>query len=134
MSTLTNTGEQHVVNWACGRPEAVPPVLPYRLVLLSVLGTDTAPGTELQGGSYPAGGKSCAFAAATLNVDGRYECLNSAMIRYDNSPDQTVVGGELWDSGATPRRWFHGPLVVSRDLEAGDPIEFAPGTVAARFS
>lgn len=131
MSSLTNVGEQQVVDWLATGTTAAP-VLPYKLRLVTANGSETAAGTEVTGGSYPAGGKDCVMGASSLAGDGRYESGNTTLIRYDNMPAVTVVGVELWDSGGTPRRFFYGPLDVSRTLVAGDPVEFAANTVKIR--
>jgi hypothetical protein len=131
MSALPNLAEQRVANWLAGVATTAP-VLPYKLVLLTVLGSDTAFGTEVVGGSYARPTLTLAVAALDA-VDDDYYVGNSALVRIENMPAGDIVGAALLDSAATPFRWFHGPLATTRTLLAGDPVEFAANTITFKL-
>lgn len=122
MTALSNTAEDRTLNWLTGNPTTAP-VLPLRVALVTVLGTDAAPGTEVTGGSYTR--QTAAFATSS-NGQG----ANTALLRFNNMPDVPapgVVGFEIWDSATTPIRWWHAPLTTARTYAAGDAAEFPAG-------
>jgi hypothetical protein len=86
-------------------------------------GTEATNGTEVAGGGYvrQIGGFGPSSGGQSSNL---------GLVRYDNMPDITapgVVGFEIWDSAATPVRWWHAPLTTARTYAAGDAAEFPPG-------
>jgi hypothetical protein len=94
------------------------PTSPLKLALVTVLGSASAAGTEVTGGSY-ARQSTGAFSAAAAESAG-----NSSTITFANMPACTVVGVELWDSAGTPVRILWGALSASRTYTAGDSAFF----------
>lgn len=94
---------------------------------MTVIGSATAAGTEVTGGSYirtnvtfaaPAGGSISSNAAITV----------------PSMPACTVVGVEEWDSAGTPvRRWF-GNLSASKTVNAGDTFSISSGSYVKTLS
>lgn len=118
---LTDVAETYTANWLAGQPTTAPQ-LPYSVALMTSNGDDSVQGTEVSGGSYAR--QEVTFNSATGNT-----ISNSDTIRFNNMPASTIVGAEIYDNSATPVRWFYGSLATTRDLVAGDPVEFAPGTL-----
>lgn len=125
MVALTDTAETHVVNWLAGQPTTTP-TLPYWLALMTANGDDAVQGTEVSGGSYAR--QAFTFAASPSGD----EVSNEAVIRFENMPAGDVVGVEIYDSAATPLRWYYGPLASTRTITAGDPFEFQAGSLKLR--
>lgn len=122
MTALTDTGENRTLNWLTGNTTTAP-VLPLKVRLMTVNGTDATVGTEVTGGSYAA--QTVTFTTASSG-----QASNSALIRFDNMPDiggSGVVGFEIWDSAGTPIRWWHASLTTPRTYVAGDAAEFPIG-------
>lgn len=122
MTALTNTGEDRSLNWLTGNTTTAP-VMPLKVRLVTVLGTDSTNGTAVTGGSY-------ADQPADFSVSASGQSSNEFLIRFDNMPDigaPGVVGFEIWDSAGTPIRWWHAPLTTPRTYVAGDAAEFPPG-------
>lgn len=125
MVALTNTAETYTANWLSGNPTTAPE-LPFKLALMSVNGDDSIQGTEISGGSYAR--QQFAFG----NTTSGDEVSNDSVIRFDDMPGGDVVGVEVYDSAATPIRWFYGPLATLRTVTAGDPFEFQIGALKLR--
>lgn len=116
MANLTDIGESNALKWLVGEATTAP-LMPLKLALVTANGTDAAAGTEVVGGSYARQN----ITVAAVGTDGATD--NSAAISFTNMPAVTVVGVEIWDSTATPVRWWHGALTVSKTLNAGDTFE-----------
>lgn len=128
-AVLTNTGELRTLEWYRDPATATPPVPPYEVRLLTALGDDATPGTEVAGAEYVP--QDPAWGAPFQDTDGDYAMDNPAVMRYeqlDSAAQTTVVGAEIWDSAATPVRWAHGPLASNVSVSAGAPFEFPPGS------
>lgn len=95
--------------------------LPIKTVLLSATATNTTDGTEITGGSYPAGGINSTFGAA----DTAQTSANDAAVTQTNMPAVTVTGVQLRDSAGTPRRIAYGPLSASKTTNLGDTLSFS---------
>ncbi|MDP8971143.1 MAG: hypothetical protein M3N52_11755 [Actinomycetota bacterium] len=122
---FTNQVRNNVLDAVNGVAAFQAPVTPLRVRLMTVNGTTTAAGTELAtgagGGSgpgYTAGGQAVSFPAA---ADGAVS--PTATLRWDNMPATTIVGGEIWDSAATPKRWQFAALTEAKTLASGDAFE-----------
>lgn len=122
MTALTDTGEDRTLNWLTGNTTTAP-VLPLMVRLMTTNGTDSTPGTQVTGGGY-------APQPGDFSVSSSGQSSNEFLIRYDNMPDISapgVVGFEIWDSAATPIRWWKAALTTPRTYVAGDAAEFPPG-------
>lgn len=128
MTTFTNVGEERVLKWLRDPSTAgIDPVLPWKVRLVKVLGTDAAVGTPVTGAQ--ATPQNCVFAAPFEDTDGDFVMENNAILRYEELDAQDVVGGEIIDSAGTPIRWAHGALVSTVTVVQGAPFEFAIGDV-----
>jgi hypothetical protein len=137
---LTDNAESRVLNWLTGNTTTAP-TTPLKARLMTALGSDSAAGTEVTGGTYAA--PTIAFGSST----GGAAATNSADVDATGMPNTDaapVLGIEIWDTAGTPFRWWWGPLsggsysvVASTDiftatahgLSAGDRVAFATGNV-----
>lgn len=120
---LTDVAESNALKWLVGQATTAP-VTPLMCRLMSANGTDATAGTEITGDTYTP--QSITFSAVTAL--GATD--NSALISFtslDSAAQKTVVGVEIWDSAATPVRWWHGALTASKVVNAGDPFEIPIG-------
>ena len=100
---------------------------PVKLALMTSNGSDSAPGTEVTGGSYAR--QTIAFDAAASG-----SISNNAAISFTGMPACTVVGIEIWDNAGSPKRLAYGPLTASRTVSAGDTVQFASSSVTLSLS
>lgn len=100
---------------------------PVKLALMTANGSDSAPGTEVTGGSYAR--QTIAFDAAASG-----SISNNAAISFTGMPACTVVGIEIWDNDGSPKRLAYGPLTASRTVSAGDTVQFASSSVTLSLS
>src|SRR5438067_2227252 len=77
---------------------------PIKLALMSALGTDSAAGTEVTGGSYAR--PSVTFSAATQGNPSTAAASSAESIT--NMPATDVQGWALFDSTGTPKRLAYG--------------------------
>lgn len=129
-AVLTDIAEEQTLRWyrdPAGTSTAppVPPVPPYRLRLLTALGSDSATGTAVTGPS--ATDQVFDPGVPYQDGDGDYVMANEVVMRWDALDAATVVGAEIWDSATTPVRWAHGPLVGNVTVAQGAPFELAAG-------
>jgi hypothetical protein len=121
---LTDVAEARTLNWLTGNTTTAP-TLPLMVRLLTALGSDAAAGTEVVnagGSTYTP--QSAAFPASS-GTGGN--TANSADIVCANMPACTVVGLEIWDSAATPFRWWQGPAVTPKAVGLGETIRILAG-------
>jgi hypothetical protein len=125
---LTDAAEARFLNWLTGNATTAP-TLPLMVRLMTANGSDSAAGTEVVnagGSSYTP--QSAAFSAASAGVPAS----NSADIVFNNMPaigGSGVVGVEIWDSAATPFRWWWGSAAVAKTTNLGDPLRILAGTL-----
>lgn len=100
---------------------------PIKLALVTTAGSDTTAGTEVTGGSY--GRITIAWSAASAG-----QIANTAELNFTGMPSCTVVGVEVYDSNATPKRLAYGTLAASKTVTAGDTLQFAASTVTLSMS
>lgn len=100
------------------------------LELDSAVGSQSAAGTPLTGGSYA--DQTCAFGSATTQT-GTYsgQIANSGTPTFTNSPALTVTSITLKDSAGTPVQLAYGLLTASKALNAGDTVAAAPGNITS---
>jgi hypothetical protein len=105
------------------------------VALVTTTGTDATPGTEVTtaGGS---GYQRQQLPLDSVDETAQGEVHSNAVIRFDNMPDipydeSTDTGGvrgfEIWDSAATPQRWWFADVANKRGYAAGDAAEFPIG-------
>lgn len=123
---LTATGENRALDWILGLSSTAP-TTPLKVALVTAVGSDTAAGTEVTGGSYAR--QNLTVAAA---VNGATS--NSADVVFTGMPAATVVGVEIWDSAGTPVRLWYGALAANRTVAAGDELRFSAGQLTLALS
>lgn len=124
MAALEQTEANRLLNASFGTATYTAPTTPMKLALLTVAATATAAGTEVTGGSYAR--QSIAMTSASSGA-----CSNTALITFTNMPAGTIVGVNIYDSNATPRRAWFGALTSSFTTVAGDAVTFAVGAINA---
>lgn len=95
--------------------------------LMTANGSATANGTELTtGGGYTSGtgAPTLTFAAASAG-----SAASNSAVTVTNMPATTIVGVELWDSNATPKRQAWGALTASKTTNSGDTFSIASGSL-----
>jgi hypothetical protein len=106
---------------------------PLRQRLYTVVGTDSATGTEVTGGSY------ASQAVTTWNAAASRAISNNTGTSFTGMPavgGGGVVATEFWDSAGTPVRKMWGLLATAKVVAAGDTVSFAggtPGAIVATF-
>jgi|SRR5688500_5195182 len=119
-NNLTNTAEDLALTWLCGTGTATRPTAPIMVALVTVIGSDSAAGTEVVGGSYSRKNANLGTASGGAQT-------NTAEIRFTNMPAVTVVGVDLYDSAGGPVRLWWGPLAANKVVNAGDDFVIAAG-------
>lgn len=122
---LTDPAEARTLNWLTGNSTTAP-TGPLMVRLMTALGNDSTPGTEV----VNAGGSTYAAQAATFPAaTGTTQTANNVDITFTNMPTCTVVGVEIWDSAGTPFRWWQGPAATPRSLVLGDTVRIVAGAL-----
>lgn len=100
---------------------------PVKLALVTVIGSATAAGTEVSGGSYA---RQDTTTSTIWGAASAGSITNSAgAVTFTNMPACTVVGIELWDNAGTPiRRWW-GNLSANKTVGSGDTLSFATSSI-----
>ena len=124
--SASNGAEGRILNWLTGNATTAP-TLPLKVRLMTAVGTDSANGTEVAGGTYA----PQTFAADAVSGDGEaVGAVNNALIRFEGIPNPTtIVAFEIWDSAGTPFRW-HWALLDSPRTVTDGVLEFAEGALA----
>lgn len=122
MPGLTDPLENSVLDLITGVATAAPVTSPLKCALVTVIGTDSAAGTEVTGGSYAR--QTITFSAASGGT-----ATNSNALTFSTMPACTVVGFEIYDSAATPKRIIPISATASRTVLAGDTVTIAAGAI-----
>ena len=125
MANLASVGENKLLDHYNGTTSFTP-TTPLKLRLYTVIGTATAAGTEVVGGSYAA-------QTITFNASSGGVATNAGTIDFTNMPACTVVAAEIYDSAGTPNRLWWG-AVTNRTLASGDTYEIAAGQLSLSLS
>lgn len=114
---LTDTAENAMLDWINGVGTPTRPTTSLKLALVTAIGTESAAGTEVVGGSYARQNFTASAASAGA-------ASNSGAISFTGMPVADVLGVEVWDSATTPVRYWHAPLagVVGTSQNTGDTI------------
>ena len=96
---------------------------PLKLALFTVVGSVSAAGTEVTGGSYARQSMAVTTSTSGSNVS------NSAVVQFTLMPACTVVAIEVYDSAGTPLRKWWGNLSANKTVNSGDTVSFAIGAV-----
>lgn len=121
---LTDTAENLVLDWL-NPVITVPtrPTSPLKARLYTVIGSESAAGTEVTGGSYTQ-------QTATFPASSGGAATNSNLISFTLMPACTVVAVEIWDSAGSPVRLWWGPLAANKVVNSGDTFTFPIGTLS----
>jgi hypothetical protein len=98
---------------------AVVAAWPMQIALVTVVGTESAAGTEVTGGSYAR--KAITLGSPVLSTVG-----NTNTISFTNMPACTVVGADIWNTSTT-KRVLYGLLPAPIVVAAAGSITFGPG-------
>lgn len=103
--------------------------LPFKLRLLTAVGSDTANGTELSGTGYTAGGSSLGTTAFAYSAG---VITNNNVVSWSvGSTWSTITSIEIWDSAATALRYLQGNLTSSiTGAVNGDTVQFAASSIS----
>lgn len=118
MGALDQTRSNQLIDASLATTTLVASTSPIHCRLMTANGSATANGTELAtSGGYTSGtgAPTVAFGAASAG-----SAASSGAVTVTNMPATTVVGIELWDSNATPKREWWGALTASKTTNAGD--------------
>jgi hypothetical protein len=110
-----------------------------KLKLMSSPANETADGTEINGGSYVAGGVpftlSSTWGAPSYSTGVAQVTNSGAAITQTNMPAVTsVTYASIWDTGGTPKRWWWGILANAVTTNLGDTLTFATSAVTAQMA
>lgn len=100
---------------------------PMKLALCTAVGTATAAGTEVSGGSY-------ARQTIAFTTSAGAGISNSGIITFANMPAVTTTSIDIFDNAGTPRRAWFGSLTASKTTAAGDTLSFAVGAITISLS
>lgn len=100
---------------------------PMKLALCTAVGTATAAGTEVTGGSY-------ARQTIAFTTSAGAGISNSGLITFANMPAATTTSIDIFDSAGTPRRCWFGSLTASKTTASGDTLSFAIGAITISLS
>ena len=105
--------------------------------LMTTTGSSTSNGLELSGGSYVSGtgitystGPSGTFGAAAYSA-GQGTIQTASTLSQAGMPTATIHGVEIWDSAATPLRWWWGDLTSAVTTASGNTLSFGSGAIVA---
>lgn len=123
MGNIVQAEANAVLAGSSGQAAYTNPTTPIKVALVTVIGTATAPGTKVTGGSY-------ADQTATFAAPSAGSIATNVALTYTNMPAESgggVVGVDEYDSAGTPvRRWF-APFTVAKTTNAGDTFTVASG-------
>lgn len=100
------------------------PTTPLKVALYTVTPTETGGGTEVSGGSYAR--TNVTFAAASAG-----SASNSADVTFPTATASwgTVAAVAIFDSHATPKMIWYGPLTASKTIDTGDVFKIPSGSL-----
>lgn len=109
--------------------------LPFHLRLYSVIGSETASGTELTtSNGYTAGGSSLGSVFAGSVSGGQFSNANAVSWSATGSWS-TAVAVEIWDNAGTPVRHLWGALTANiTGVASGDTVQFAAASITVNAS
>lgn len=124
MAALTTAEANRLLDASFGTASYTAPTTPMKLALNTAIGSASAAGTEVSGGSYAR--QTLAMTAASAG-----STPNTSLITYTSMPACTVTSVDIFDSNGTPRRCWWGPLAANKVLGAGDSISFPASNLTA---
>ncbi|GAC1529558.1 MAG: hypothetical protein NVS3B1_21360 [Marmoricola sp.] len=128
---LVQVNANNLANASMGGTAYASPTAPVKVALTTTVGTATAAGTEVTGGSYAR--QTLSITAATGATAGS----NSAALTYSSMPaiaSPGVQGVDVYDSAATPVRLWTGALTTAKTTNAGDTFTIAVGALTYQIT
>ena len=105
---------------------------PIRVRQMTANGSASANGTELaSSGGYTAGASA---PSVTMGSAASQSAASTTAVTITNMPATTIVGVELWDSNATPKRQQLGALTASKTTASGDTLSYAIGAITTALT
>lgn len=133
MANLVTVEANAILAASSGQAPYVAPVPPIMVALVTVMGTATAPGTEVVNTTTPV--SQYARQSITFAPPSSGSIASSNALTFLNMPPLTIVGVDEFDS-ATPtpiRRWF-GALSTPKSVNAGDTFSISIGSYSKAMS
>lgn len=124
-SGKTSAEAARLIDASNGTTTFAAPTTPMKIALVTVIGSATAAGTEVTGGSYAR--QSVTWGAAAGNPA---TSTNSNAQNFTGMPAATVVGIDEFDSNGTPRRSWWGNLTANKTTNSGDTLSFAIAAIS----
>jgi hypothetical protein len=143
MANMTDQGRTNtILNFAFAAGSIMTVTAPYRLRLMSAMGTGNgntsgANGTELTSGNspgYTALGNSMGSSPTFATFSAGASTGNTNAVTWTATGTWTagVAGIEVWDSASTPLRWLQGVLSTAIGASVvvnGDTVSFAASSI-----
>lgn len=120
---ITDTAENLLLDHILGTTSFTP-TGPIKVALMTANGSDASAGTEVV-----AGGNAYARQTLTCGASSAGATSNSGTLTWSNMPSCTVVGVEIYDSNATPKRLWWGALTANKVVNAGDTLQILTGAL-----
>jgi hypothetical protein len=135
MSDRTNVVAPTMDFWFHGSAAPTTPTQPYKLRLMTAVGSNTSNGTEASGNGYTAAGNTMGNPAFGANASGVSSSNNSVSFTASggNLGGGAILGVEIWDTRATPVRIAQGGI-TSVTVGTGNTLTFAAAAVTADAS
>jgi hypothetical protein len=128
MAVFDNNEVKRLLDATFGVADYVVTVASPQLRLCTAVGSDSAAGTLVTGGSYAHQAMAMSAAvAASRNIQ------NSGTVSFTGMPAATVTSVEIYDGAGTNRKAY-GNLASSKTTQAGDTLSFAAGSVVVAYS
>lgn len=127
MANLVAAEADRMLNASLNGTTYTLPTTPMKLALNTAVGTATAAGTEVTGGSY-------ARQTIAFGTSAGSGIANTGAVTYTSMPAATVTSVDIFDSNGTPRRCWFGNLAASKTTASGDTLSFAIGAVTIALS
>jgi hypothetical protein len=127
MGALVQVEADALLDASSGTTTYTNPTTPIKVRLNTAVGSSTAAGTQVTGGSYAAQTLTMSAASAESNT-------SSGALTYTSMPAVTVTSVDEFDSAGTPiRRWW-GSLTTPKTTNSGDTFSIAGGSYTKTLS
>lgn len=135
MGQLTRETEERMLRWLLidSQDSTLVYTQPLEVRLMSLNGSDTVEGVEIEANSYEPGDIEWAISSEPTAV----EYVNLADVDFpilDTDEDITISGVEIWDSSTEPRRVAFASLPGDVIIPAGNSFTIIAGKLKVRLS
>ncbi|MDR3080480.1 MAG: hypothetical protein LBV60_06050 [Streptomyces sp.] len=125
MPAMSLTAANRALDWLMGKSPAQP-VPPLQIALLTDLGDDGNPGTEVAGGDY-------ARQAFDMPPAVDRTTTHATDLVWTGLPAATIVGVEIWDSAEQPVLLWQAALDAPQTVSEGGELKWPAGSLAMRM-